>query len=209
MVSLEKCTGRDSGFMTEEAIYRTAAQLKGFNPDLKVLFYWSTSQAGIACYKANEALTKHPEWLLRDGEGKLVSPPRIDVTNADAVNWWLSVPLNGTDGQGNYEGVGPVTKLIDGILADDSGYNAFPGFTTSRLEQLYSAKLSMIQRMQKKFSSANAGVVLGNGLSEYDQSPPDPHNLRIIEAVDAVQNEHYGERGIHKERERGKEGERH
>ena len=118
VVSLEKCTGRGSGVKTEEGIYRTAAQLKRFNPDLKVLFYWSVSQAGIGCYAVNATIAAHPEWLLRDDEGKEVSPPRIDVTVAEAASWWLSVPLNGTDGKGNYDGQ-PVVELIDGILADD------------------------------------------------------------------------------------------
>ena len=38
---------------TEAAIYQTAAQLKQHNPDLKVAFYWSATQAGIECYANN------------------------------------------------------------------------------------------------------------------------------------------------------------
>ena len=33
--------------------------------------------------------------------------------------------------------------------------------------------------------------MLGNGLSEYDQSPTDPHNLESLAYHDAVQNEHF------------------
>ena len=35
------------------------------------------------------------------------------------------------------------------------------------------------------------GVVFGNGLGEYDQSPTDPHNKGILAAVQGIQNEHY------------------
>ena len=78
------------------------------------------------------------------------------------------------------------------LLPQKSGYNAITGISTSRLAQLYAAKLELIKKMQSHFTMVNDGVVLGNGLSEYDQSPTDPHNLQIVDAVAAVQNEHYG-----------------
>ena len=112
IVSLEKCTGRSAGMKTEAAIYQTARQLKAINPELKVLFYWSVTQAGVGCYAANDTLAAHPEWLLKDDTGAVVQPPRIDVTNEDACNWWLDVPLNGTGSDTEVSG------LIDGILAD-------------------------------------------------------------------------------------------
>lgn len=46
VVSLEKCTGQRSGLKSENAIYKTAAQLKAINPGIKVIFYWSVTQAG-------------------------------------------------------------------------------------------------------------------------------------------------------------------
>jgi hypothetical protein len=62
----------------------------------------------------------------------------------------------------------------------------------ARLQSLNDGKLAMINKLQQQFDAAGrGGVVFGNGLSEYDQSPTDPHNKRILAAVQGVQNEHY------------------
>lgn len=182
IVSLEKCTGHASHMDTEAAIYQTAAQLKKFNPMLKVLFYWSVSQAGIQCYAANQMFTAHPEWHLKDDYGNIYQPPRIDVTIQAAQDWWLSIPLGGNNS----------SNLIDGILADDAGYNSYPNMTKDRMHSLYEAKLALLARMQTIFTQKTKdGIVLGNGFSEYDQSPRDPHNRKILQYVNAVQSEHY------------------
>lgn len=186
IVSLEKCTGRAQGMKTEAAIYQTARQLKALNPGLKVLFYWSVTQAGVGCYAANDTLADHPEWLLRDDNGAVVTPPRIDVTNEDACNWWLDVPLNGTRGAGT-----EVAGLIDGILADDAGYNELANVSAARSAAQYQAKHKLLQRMQARFHAANGGIVMGNGLSEYDMNPADPHNRQALAYMDAIQNEHF------------------
>jgi hypothetical protein len=179
VVSLEKCTGRVSGMRTESAILKTAAQLKAKRKALRVMFYWSVSQAGIDCYSANATFAAHPEWWLKDDNGTLVTPRRIDVMCPAAVQWWLSVV--------------PVSSaLIDGVLADDAGYNAIANISAARLDALYDAKLQMLSELQRRFDTAGrGGVVFGNGLSQYDQSPSDPHNRRIVSVVGGVQNEHF------------------
>eukprot|EP01079_Euglenida_sp_SAG-EU17-18_P006984 gene6984-1248_t len=163
---------------------------------------------------------------LKDDNGNVVGhkdsthpegQPRIDWTNQQAVDWWVSVPLAG-------QGAG---DIIDGVLADGAGFEAIPNITEARLETLYEGKLAMLSRLQAAFdkvppartperctahgSSQEAassqigrgGVVFGNGLDEYDQvstpsprfaedrSPTDPHNKRILTAVQGIQNEHY------------------
>jgi hypothetical protein len=178
VVSLEKCTGKSSGLKTEDAILKTSAQLKAHEAALHIMFYWSVSQAGIDCYSAGTTFASHPEWWLRDDHGNLVLPERIDVTSDAAAAWWISVPPAGSPN-------------ISGVLADDAGYNALPNISSARLERLYSAKLAMLSRLQARFDAAGGGVVFGNGLSQYDQSPTDPHNRRILEAVAGVQNEHF------------------
>lgn len=179
IVSLEKCTGRSSGMKTEAAILKTAAQLKAKHASLRVMFYWSVSQAGIGCYSANTVFSAHQDWWLKDDSERVVKPERIDVTNAAAVDWWVSV-------------VPSSSALIDGVLADDAGFNDIPNISTARLEALYTAKLKMLTRLQARFDAAGrGGVVFGNGLSQYDQSPTDPHNRRIVGAVAGVQNEHF------------------
>ena len=63
--------------------------------------------------------------------------PLMDTSNIDAQAWWASVPLRGDDGRGNWRGK-PVTSIIDGVLADSAGYEAYayPNVSTARLEKL-------------------------------------------------------------------------
>ena len=50
----------------------------------------------------------------------------------------------------------------------------------------------MLAKLQAEFDKAGrGGVVFGNGLSEYDQSPSDPHSRRILTATRGIQNEHF------------------
>lgn len=177
IVSLEKCTGNP--MPTEEAIYKTAKQLKKINPLLKVLFYHSVTQAGVSCYAANDEFMKHPEWHLKDDNGNFVHGPRIDTTIEAAREWWLQVPMNSA--------LGWEDGLIDGILADDVGFNSIPNMTISRMQEQYNGKHTLIQAMQARFNTDSAhGIVLGNGISEYDQSPTDPHNLEALEFMDVI-----------------------
>jgi hypothetical protein len=180
VVSLEKCTGRQSGVPTEAAIAQTAAQLKALNPNVKVLFYWSFSQAGISCYGAHRRFAAHPEWWLRDDHGNVVRPdaPQIDVLNGDAVAWWLSVPL------------APSLRDIDGVLADGAGFEHIGGVSGARLRALYAAKIALLSTLQARLEP-RGGMVLANGLSEYGLNPADPHNARLVGAAGGVQSEHY------------------
>ena len=197
LASLEKCTGRAQGLVTEEGIYSTAAQLKGLNKDIKVAFYWHTGQAGISCYWAQKEFEAHQEWWLRDDYGNLVGhkdsthpagQPRIDWTIEAAADWWVSVPLRGYNGTSAAQ----AAQLIDGVLADGAGFESIPNISAARLQTLFHAKLSMLGKLQAAFDKVGrGGVVFGNGLSEYDQDPQDPHNKAILSMVNGVQNEHY------------------
>jgi hypothetical protein len=201
VASIEKCTGKGQGVKTEFGIYQTAAQLKKINPTIKVTFYWHTGQAGIGCFANNATFMAHPEWWLRDDNGKVAGAGdsthsagqiQIDPTNEEAVKWWVSVPLAGTVHLGGDVTPDDAARLIDGVLADGSGYEKLPNISAERLEKLYTAKLAMISRLQAAFDAAGrGGVVYGNGLNEYDQDPSDPHGRRILEAVGGVQNEHF------------------
>jgi len=197
LASLEKCTGRAQGLVTEDGIYSTAAQLKALNKDVKVAFYWHTGQAGISCYWAQKEFEAHQEWWLRDDHGNVVGhkdsthpagQPRIDWTVEAAADWWVSVPLRGYNGTS----AARAAQLIDGVLADGAGFESIPNISAARLQTLYRAKLSMLGRLQAAFDGVGrGGVVFGNGLSEYDQDPQDPHNEGILSAVRGVQNEHF------------------
>jgi hypothetical protein len=114
--------------------------------------------------------------------------PRIDWTIQAAADWWVSVPLKGYNGTSSAE----AANLIDGVLADGAGFESIPNITAARLQTLNNAKLGMLQKLQQQFDAVGrGGVVFANGLSEYDQDPQDPHNKRLLAAVQGVQNEHY------------------
>lgn len=81
---------------------------------------------GLACYaktdEVYQTFMSHSEWWLRDDHGDAVQPLRIDVTNEQAVAWWISVPLGGRDGP----------QLVDGILADCAGMYTATTLSCSR-----------------------------------------------------------------------------
>ena len=70
---------------------KTAAQLKAKRAGLRVMFYWSVSQAGLSCYAANATFAAHPDWWLKDDRGKLVQPLRIDVSVPVPVSQKLKI----------------------------------------------------------------------------------------------------------------------
>ena len=107
-----------------------------------MLFYHSVTQAGIGCYAANAEFVAHPEWHLKTDAGVPTPPPRIDVTVPAARAWWLGVPFNATAGW--------VPGLIDGILADDSGFNVVTGVSPARAQAQYDGKHSLLAAMQAK-----------------------------------------------------------
>eukprot|EP00041_Stephanoeca_diplocostata_P014850 m.280754 g.280754 ORF g.280754 m.280754 type:complete len:474 (+) comp19828_c0_seq3:363-1784(+) len=184
IVTLSFCPGGLNA-TTRGGVYQTAKQLKAINPDVKILMYWSACQGGLACYaktdEVYQTFMSHSDWWLHDDYGNAVQPLRIDVTNDAAVAWWVSIPLGGPDGP----------QLLDGILADCAGYDVIPNISSTRLQSLLTGKLAMLGRMQQVFTAANGGLVLGNGLAGGPINPEDPHNMRILNHTNGVENEHF------------------
>lgn len=55
---------------TEAGIEREARQLKKYNPNMKVVFYWNTL-LDYPMFQAHEVYQEHPEWWLRTLDGEL------------------------------------------------------------------------------------------------------------------------------------------
>jgi len=124
----------------------------------------------------------------------VLTPHVMDHTVAAARSWWASIPLNGTDGAGNYDGR-PVSELIDGVLCDGAGWKAHAGIATARLEALEDGLFAMIAELQAKLTAANGGVAVANGISMYggrnaDPRTPADRNVKALGFVDAIMNEH-------------------
>jgi hypothetical protein len=109
VVVLSYCPGTNG--TTAGGVEGNARALKQQNPAIKVLLYFNVEQ--WPCYvptdPAYSTFLAHPEWWLKDDNGNVVQPQRIDPTNEAAADYWMSVPL----------GQSPdATQVIDGVLAD-------------------------------------------------------------------------------------------
>lgn len=98
------------------------------------------------------------------------------------------------DGTNKYNGV-PTSDLIDGVLADGSGWSFHDNITISRLEALKDAKYEMVGELQQIFTKANGGIVMANGINMYggknaDPRTPNGHNIEVLEHTNAIMNEH-------------------
>jgi len=184
IVSLEKCLGKTD---TETAIYDSAALLKSFNPQLKVFFYLATDLGGLQCYSHLKEWLANPQWWLRNDSGEVMNQsniPLMDYTNAEARNWWVGIPLNGTGS--------PAAHLIDGVLADGSGPPACPGIGSDRCAALAAGKAVMVDQLQGLFNSTNGGTVLQNLLSFYPPpSSPVDHGLSWLKYSNGAMAEHF------------------
>ena len=93
-ICLEK--GHASGQIkyTEEGIEQEARQLKEYNPNLKVIFYWNTF-LDYPMFQAHEVYQRRPEWWLKTLDGRLDKKKgrikRYDLSNPEVREWWTDV----------------------------------------------------------------------------------------------------------------------
>ena len=192
VISIEKCSGEQDGISTEEMIYSTAYQLKKLDPSLKIFFYWATDQQGLRCYDANDEFLNHPEWHLKDDNGNVYDPPILDFNNPNAANWWLNIPIKGTNNTQTWNNIS-VFDLIDGVLADSDGYSQYANFSVQSAEKFIDSKFNTIKKLQDIFTAKNDGIVMANGINMYtdarDPRYPD-NNVHALKYSRGIMNEH-------------------
>ncbi|TWU38895.1 hypothetical protein Q31b_39730 [Novipirellula aureliae] len=90
---------------TEKAAAETAKKLVQNNPDMRVLFYWSTNTAYSQFYTTiRDMVAQHPDWVEEVRKGTV----RWTYPNETARNWWADTAdqvvkesaLNGVFGDG-------------------------------------------------------------------------------------------------------------
>ncbi|MBU2950938.1 putative glycoside hydrolase family 15 protein [Tamlana agarivorans] len=93
-ICLEKAHANVQFQHTEDAIEHEAKQLKKYNPNMKVIFYWNTF-LDYPMFKAHDEYQKHPEWWLKTTTGALdlknANIKRYDLSNPEVRDWWTEV----------------------------------------------------------------------------------------------------------------------
>lgn len=126
-ICLEKSYGNKQFGNTEDGIEQEARQLKKYNPNMKVIFYWNTF-LDYPMYKAHKVYEQHPEWWLRTKNGELDLKngdiKRYDLSNPKVRGWWTDVAKKAV-----------VDGSADGVFMD-----AFPQIKSPANKKLWGDK---------------------------------------------------------------------
>jgi len=182
-ICLEKGHASEQFGYTEEGIEREAQQLKEYNPNLKVIFYWNTF-LDYPMFQAHEEYQKHPEWWLRKLDGTLDKKKgrikRYDLSNPEVRGWWTDVARKAVI-EGSCDGVfmdafpqisAPSNKVLWGI----ERYNAIQ-------EGLW----DILKEMRLKIG--NNKLIFYNGIRS---TPSRRIGNDYSEFTDGVMIEHFG-----------------
>ncbi len=93
IVNLSNGQARGAGLSVERGIYHAARQLKTINPAVKTLFYLNTV-IDYPGYDARAESDRHPEWSLRDKDGRPVEirgRRTWDLSNPEMRAWWVGI----------------------------------------------------------------------------------------------------------------------
>jgi hypothetical protein len=168
---------------TEEGIAKEAKQLKKFNPNMKVIFYWNTF-LDYPMYKAHDEYEKHPEWWLKKIDGELdkknATIKRYDLSNPEVRKWWTDVARENIVGTN-----------CDGVFMD-----AFPQVTSEANRALWGEeKFNQMQQGLKDIiwetreALGEDKLIVYNGIRS---TPTRNMGVDFPEYTDAVMLEHFG-----------------
>lgn len=201
IVSVEKCFGQQAGLYTEDAFLATAAQLKSFNPAVKVLFYFHaivdiSGPNFPPCYRAGEDFLANPTlWLYGDDGNPLMNGPFLqhNLTLAQTARYMVDT-VTGVQAA-NY-------SLFDGIFADGTLASPYANMSQARNDALNAAvnTVTLSESLAVNAAAEAAGIftgvqVIGNGLAEYHSANPGfpaDDGLGMVPFMDGVCVEHFG-----------------
>lgn len=182
-ICLEKAHATGQFEHTEEGIEEEAKQLKKYNPDMKVIFYWNTF-LDYSMFEAHDEYQKHPDWWLKTQDGELDlkngRTKRYDLSNPEVRDWWTEVARKAV-----------VDGSSDGVFMD-----AFPQIKATRNRELWGDEkydaiqqglLEIIDETREKIGEEN--LIVYNGIRSTPQLQiGDEHQ----QTTDAVMIEHFG-----------------
>ncbi|MEQ8556543.1 MAG: putative glycoside hydrolase [Cyclobacteriaceae bacterium] len=182
-ICLEKAHASKQFGNTEEGIEMEARQLKKYNPEMKVIFYWNTF-LDYSMFEAHETYQKHPEWWLKTKDGSLDLKngrlKRYDLSHPEVRDWWTDVAQKAV-----------IEGSCDGVFMD-----AFPQIKSERNRKLWGDEkyeaiqqglLDIIDETRSKIGEDK--LIVYNGIRSTPQMViGDEHQ----ETTDAVMIEHFG-----------------
>ncbi|MBL7188024.1 MAG: dienelactone hydrolase family protein [Phycisphaerae bacterium] len=182
-VCLEKGHASRQFKYTEEGIEREAQQLKKYNPNLKVIFYWNTF-LDYPMFQAHEVYQKRPEWWLKTQDGtpdkKNGRIKRYDLSNPEVREWWTDVAQKAV-----------IEGSCDGVFMD-----AFPQISASGNKVLWGIeKYDAIQKglldiiKETRLKIGDDKLIFYNGIRS---RPSRKIGNDYAEFTDAVMIEHFG-----------------
>jgi cephalosporin-C deacetylase-like acetyl esterase len=183
-ICLEKGHASEQFGYTEEGIEREAQQLKRYNPNLKVIFYWNTF-LDYPMFQAHEEYQKHPEWWLKKLDGALDKKKgrikRYDLSNPEVREWWTDVAKKAV-----------IEGSCDGVFMD-----AFPQITHKRNIALWGQeKYDAIQQGLKEIIRETRKKIGEDKLIVYNgirSTPSWQAGYDFPDYTDAAMIEHFGE----------------
>lgn len=182
-ICLEKGHGIDQFGNTEDGIDAEAQQLKKYNPNMKVIFYWNAF-LDYAVFKAHKEYEKHPEWWLKTKEGELDLKrgriKRYDLSKPEVRNWWSEVARKAL-----------VYGNCDGVFMD-----AFPQIKATKNRMLWGdEKYEAIQQGLNKMIDQTRRKIGDDKLVVYN-GVRSTFEFQIgndyLHTTDAVMIEHFG-----------------
>ncbi len=184
LICLEKGHGVNQFGYTEDAIEQEAIQLKKYNPNIKVIFYWNTF-LDYPLYRAHEVYEQHPEWWLKTLSGELDKKQgkikRYDLSNSEVRTWWADVAEKAVK-----EG------SCDGIFMDAFGQVSAPSnkvlWGEEKYKDIQAGLLDIIRETREKIG--NDKLIVYNGIrTTRERKIGDDFK----DYTDAVMLEHYGQ----------------
>lgn len=182
-ICLEKGHALGQFESTEEGIEQEARQLKKYNPNMKVIFYWNTF-LDYPLFEAHQTYQEHPEWWLKTKDGELDLKnghlKRYDLSNPKVRNWWTDVAQKAV-----------LEGSTDGVFMD-----AFPQIKATRNRELWGdKKYKAMQKGLKKVIKETRKKLGRDQLLVYNGIRSTPQ-LQIGDehrkSTDAVMIEHFG-----------------
>lgn len=189
IISLEKCFAMSNYTSTEEAVVDTARRIKTVNPNAKVLMYYHVMIDFADCYAAGKIFLNHTSWWLYDDNGNPYggsSVRQFHDTTQQVVRDYFTASITTPASWSN------ATGLLDGVFADGSAGNLLANMSDSRLLTVVNGMHEMLNQTRYTLKSVMGpnSQVIGNGLGQYTDNPPD-HGISSLPFMDGVVWEHF------------------